>query len=281
MASNAHTPPEVLAVLANGRWPDLREAVAGNPNASAETLTALQKDEVDSVRARAAVTKNNKNFQAAPSTITADEFLKFTPKENSMKLPDRWRLASNPGTPSQSLAALAHDEAESVRLRVAANPNTSLETLALLAKDRIDIVCMNVAKNPSTPLELLYELANSQDKMVSRAARRVAKAVEVLHGQEIDPAIPKKIGDVSITPEQRQALQDGKSIIVSGLKDKAGNLHSATHVIFDKNTNRMRMRLLEKKSNVSKAEKAQVSIASPKPKKGLNPAKKKKAGLRM
>jgi hypothetical protein len=128
-------------------------------------------------------------------------------------------------TPAYSpLDTLAKDGVEAVRVRVAENPYTCHNTLSMLARDEREAVRVAVAGNPSTPPELLAELKNGL---------AMAK-------------IPTKVGSVDITPEQRQALQEGKSVTLSGLVDKAGSVHETTHVIFDKKAGKVK--LMQEKS---------------------------------
>lgn len=124
--------------------------------------------------------------------------------------------------PYSPLDTLAKDENEAVRVRVAENPHTCHNTLYALARDKreCEAVRMAVAGNPSTPPELLTELKDGLEGMSK---------------------IPTKVGNVDITPKQRKALQDGKSVTLSGLIDKAGNVHKTMHVAFDREAGKVKL----------------------------------------
>jgi hypothetical protein len=47
------------------------------------------------------------------------------------------------------------------------------------------------------------------------------------------------VGNADITPEQRQALQAGKSVRLSGLVDKNGRVHDSVHVTFNRETSKL------------------------------------------
>ncbi|MDR1416379.1 MAG: DUF3945 domain-containing protein [Prevotellaceae bacterium] len=209
----------------------LRLEAAESPNVSHKTLDMLTKDESEAVRMKAA-----SNPQAS-STM-----LEKLGQDKALGV--RWRVAENLNTPPALLNELAKDENISIQARVAQNPNTPSDTLALLAKGSSDIVCMVVAENPNTSPKVLAALVSSQDKMVSSVASRAVKA-----------KIPNKIGNVDITPEQRQALQEGKSVTLSGLVDKAGNVHNTVHVAFDKEANKIKL-LQERSTPKSKQNQA-------------------------
>jgi DNA repair protein RadC len=52
---------------------------------------------------------------------------------------------------------------------------------------------------------------------------------------------PFKIGHIKITSEQRLALREGKHIVLSGIKDRAGKVHGTTCVILDQRTNKIKL----------------------------------------
>jgi hypothetical protein len=134
-------------------------------------------------------------------------------------------------------AKLVKDDEAAVREKVAANPKASPETLTKLSQDEDAAVRRAVAGNPNTPAEALA------------AMKEAAK-------------IPLKVGNVDITPEQRRALQEGKSIRLSGLVDKNGRVHDSVHVSFN-----LKFTLLEKKSEAPKQNQPLRAI-QPKAKRG-------------
>ena len=80
-------------------------------------------------------------------------------------------LAENSNTSPETLARLANDMNDTVRLRVAKHPNTSPETLAFLANDKDWVVRRCVAENLNTPQESLKNLANDNNSVVAYYAR--------------------------------------------------------------------------------------------------------------
>ncbi|MDR2408134.1 MAG: DUF3945 domain-containing protein [Bacteroidales bacterium] len=66
---------------------------------------------------------------------------------------------------------------------------------------------------------------------------------------------PSKVGNVEITPEQRMALEEGKRIVLSGVKDKTGKEYGTTYVILDQKTNKIKLLqpYNENKSRIARA----------------------------
>ncbi|MDR1897070.1 MAG: DUF3945 domain-containing protein [Prevotellaceae bacterium] len=71
--------------------------------------------------------------------------------------------------------------------------------------------------------------------------------------------IPSKIGNVEITPEQRAALQEGKHIILNGLKDKNGKEYKTVNVAFNKNTNKIKLLQSKPDKKITVANKIEVN----------------------
>ena len=80
----------------------------------------------------------------------------------SLSYDNKYELALNPNTPTETLNLLATDENSSVRREVARNPNTPVETLKVLATDKDSGVRSRVARNPNTPVETLKVLATDE-----------------------------------------------------------------------------------------------------------------------
>lgn len=83
----------------------------------------------------------------------------------------RVRVARNPNTPPETLAALARDTSTTVRAAVAGNPRTPAEILAELAGDADPAVRWLAGGHPSTPPRALAALARDPDPTVRRAAQ--------------------------------------------------------------------------------------------------------------
>ena len=96
LASNRRLRPDSLAIVGRHSNDDVRTSVAGNPNASAETLRLLCADKVEGVRAAA---------------------------------------AANPGTPADALDMLARDVSGTVRSSLIRNPNLPETAIRKLAED--------------------------------------------------------------------------------------------------------------------------------------------------
>ena len=121
------------------------------------------------------------------------------------------------------------------------------------AKD-IKEVCQTLANNPHTPT-------------------RVQAAIEQQWGNlrdNIAGKLPTKIGGTELTPEQRTALQEGKTITMEGLMDKNGKSRTA-HVFFDKETGKIKCTVPKNKQFAT--QRTQQKVAKP--------TKNKKSGVKM
>jgi len=159
IARHRDTPPATLAALATDLDITVRRYVATNPNTPVSTRVALATAlDIRYVREKVA---------ANP----------YTPPEILAALADdiwdvRWFLAGNPNTPPPTLAALGADPATSIRRHVATNPNTPADTLTALGTDPgyDPEVYWHVARNPNTPDTVLRALSQNPDTDIATAA---------------------------------------------------------------------------------------------------------------
>jgi len=84
--------------------------------------------------------------------------------------PSILRIAENPATPIDVLAAMAFSVDSKVRLKVAANVSTPLEVLENLAHDESADVRLFVASARRLPRDILRKLAKDQNTYVVSAA---------------------------------------------------------------------------------------------------------------
>ena len=90
-------------------------------------------------------------------------------------------MARNINTSAETLAELAKDEFNCVRLAVAEHRHTPEETLTELAKEEDAYICCAVARNVNTPAETLARLAKEEDFQIRWwVARNPSTPVEVL-----------------------------------------------------------------------------------------------------
>lgn len=109
VADWAHTPPEVLAVLAHHPSSTIREKVAGHPRADEATLTPLASDPLASVRAIAG--KGLKALKRTPQVSAAEAAKPKRKKPAKKKAPQK---AAPKLTPAEEFAAQLAEEAEEV-----------------------------------------------------------------------------------------------------------------------------------------------------------------------
>jgi HEAT repeat protein len=180
-ARNLNTPSCSLALLAEGKNREIRNAVARNPNAPEALLTLLSKDKVSYVRSSVASNPNapealltllskDKNERVrrdvASNPNTPEPLLTLLSKHKNEYV--RRDVASNPNTPEALLTLLSKDENRDIRNAVARNPNAPEALLTLLSKDKVSYVRSSVASNPNTPIELLMTLSLDEDAYVRR-----------------------------------------------------------------------------------------------------------------
>lgn len=76
---------------------------------------------------------------------------------------DNYIKAGSQSCSPEVLEAMAHSEAECIRLRVAENPKTPIDVLELLSTDKCPDVRVAVGTNPSTPGYISFHLATDED----------------------------------------------------------------------------------------------------------------------
>jgi len=140
VAQYKDTPPEILRLLAatagtGDEAKVVRLMIAGNPNAPADVLRQLARNEDHEVRRFVGVNDN---------------------------------------TPVDSLRELATDEDTEVRSIVAAHRSTPPEVLDRLGRDHYLLVRDNVAANPNTPIGTLRLLAMSDSLTRDTVAKNPA-----------------------------------------------------------------------------------------------------------
>jgi hypothetical protein len=239
VASNPSAPSDVLARLAENESMMVRMSVASNPSAPPELLVRFTKDKSEVVRMSVARNPNTPP-KAFARLAKDDETVKLEVASNPRTPPDvlaqlakgseavRLEVARNLSAPPKALARLAKG-GEAVRLVVARNPSTPPKSLARLAKGDSAVVGALAINNPSISLASLHELAASEDKAISSAAEKAATRKSSL----------AEFGDVGITIEQRLALQNGKRIMLSIVREKNGAVHDKIYARFDRETNKL------------------------------------------
>ena len=109
---------------------------------------------------------------AAEERLTAQYGLTATAKKekkvdvSKLSTEERENLAMDERTPPETLADLAEDEHEDVRVLVAHNLKASPEVLSKLAEDKSDYVRKFVAWNKNTPEVVLTKLSKNRDTAV-------------------------------------------------------------------------------------------------------------------
>ncbi len=150
-------PPEVLATLAHSRLVVLRERVASDRNADAQTLDFLARSAGGDVQSAVA---RNENTSASTldylgNLIVARGQYGFNVGVFLMAE----RVADRPNTGAGTLATLAKHGTRQVRQHVARNPRTPPGVLSALAYDDSMAVIEKVAGNPNSPSSALTALA--------------------------------------------------------------------------------------------------------------------------
>jgi hypothetical protein len=178
-ASDYHTPPTRLQVLAQGGLPLARQ-VAQNPAAPSELLELLYQTEDTTLRENIAGNPNTplplylKLIELFPAAALGNPSIDLFWLENpdfvdkiSLELLLRLlRLRSLPV--ALLLLALVHRELK-VRCLAVAHPELPLDNLWSAANDESDFVREGIAKNPAAPPELLQRLSSDASIAVQRA----------------------------------------------------------------------------------------------------------------
>lgn len=141
-ARDKNTPPEELLELACVKDPQIRYAVAENPNATETTLARLFLDE-----------DLWTHVKIAGNPRTPPELLKWLTCWHRDYLVRR-AGAGNPNTPPEALSKLNESEPLCVLLKAAENPNTPADSLERFSLNNEWQIRRAVAQNPSTPIDI-------------------------------------------------------------------------------------------------------------------------------
>lgn len=91
----------------------------------------------------------------------------------------RRRLAENPATPANLLAALAADDDVDVRIGLSLNPSTPLWLRRKLARDESATVRFALAEDPHTPITVLKRLEEDIHPHVQHQASRTIEVIQL------------------------------------------------------------------------------------------------------
>lgn len=182
VAQNLNTPPEVLDLLADNFFSDVKVAVAVHPSTSLQTLERLAG--VHEVEVRAAVVRNPRLAASVLATLADDAEMVVrswvavhasTPPEALQRLLGdrnsrvRACAAANLSTPVEAVAARAADRAIRVRRAVAGRAGIDAATLDVLAGDPKAAVREAAASNAGCEAALLERLVRDDDRHVRAA----------------------------------------------------------------------------------------------------------------
>ncbi|BAY09262.1 hypothetical protein [Calothrix sp. NIES-2098] len=195
IASADDTSTEVLEELSSHPQPEVREAVARNPNTPTETLLKLGKEFPDAITANPIfnllLLENPEShfvrLSLARSTKTSEQMLARLSQIEDEKI--LCAVAGNPKTPLHILEQLVespppfrdddddyYDEDEfdynHLFITIAQNPNTSESLLLKLAKKGRSDVEIAIAQNPKAPLSLLDKFADWRNSSMHQALAR-------------------------------------------------------------------------------------------------------------
>lgn len=212
VASNRHTPPEILAKLYDDNYDHryIRPNLANNPNTPSEILTKLADHEDPTTRG--SVARN-------PNT-TVETLVKLS---NDAHKAVRYTVAENSNTSTDILTKLSVDVDEWVREKVARNPNTPPEALTKLADDKIETVLYAVLDNPNTPRNIIIRLEDSvyggesPDWLTDALGDDPSKIASVLR------RIASKI-EASKNPRRDLVASDLKQVLFSVSRDFNGSI---------------------------------------------------------
>ncbi len=195
LASAVDTSVVVLEQLSLHPQPEVREAVAKNPNAPTEVLLKLGKEFPDAITANPIfnllLLENPEShfvrLSLARSTTTSESAIAQLSKIEDEEI--LCAVARNPKTPLHILEQLVEnpprfwdrqrssDRYDFDRLFIAIhlNPNTSESLLLKLAQSGSSNVKQAIAQNPKAPLSLLNQFADSRDCVYHLAMGRNPK----------------------------------------------------------------------------------------------------------
>ncbi|MGI2907028.1 hypothetical protein [Tolypothrix sp. VBCCA 56010] len=178
----------VLEELSSHPQPEVREAVAINPNTPTETLLKLGKEFPDAITANPIFNllllenpeSNFVRLSLARSTTTSEDKL-----ARLLEIEDEEILlavARNPKTPLELLEQLVespppfydrdndgqYEVDDRLFFAIARNPNTSESLLLKLAESGISNIEIGIAQNPNAPLSLLNKFADWRDFLMHK-----------------------------------------------------------------------------------------------------------------
>ncbi|MEH2090230.1 hypothetical protein [Nostoc sp.] len=205
LASAVDTSVVVLEELSLHPQPEVREAVARNPNTPTEVLLKLGKEFPDAITANPIfnllLLENPEShfvrLSLARSTTTSESAIAQLSKiENEEIL---CAVARNPKTPLHILEQLVSPplypdpeyatecDFDRLFIAIAQNPNTSESLLLQLAERGSSYVEMAIAQNPKTPLSLLNKFADwenfSMHEAIARNPQAPSAMLEKLAGE--------------------------------------------------------------------------------------------------
>jgi len=160
LAQRSHSPAELLAQLATHDDPNVRHAVANNPNTPIHSLEALANDPEQSVRM--GILTNRSSTPPILRSVAATKFTQFP----------AILFVNNPNTPEDVLAKLASEDilaSHSIQRALAEHPNLPRQLAGLLLTVNDEMTRRNLAANPSCPVEILVPLSSDQDPVIVAA----------------------------------------------------------------------------------------------------------------
>ncbi|MEH2126055.1 hypothetical protein [Nostoc sp.] len=207
LASAVDTSVVVLEELSLHPQPEVREAVARNPNTPTEVLLKLGKEFPDAITANPIfnllLLENPEShfvrLSLARSTTTSESAIAQLSKIEDEEI--LCAVARNPKTPLELLEQLVESPPafydrdndgqykvdNRLFIAIARNPNTSESLLLKLAESGISNIEMAIAENPKTPLSLLNKFANWRDfsmhKTIARNPQAPSAILEKLAGE--------------------------------------------------------------------------------------------------
>ncbi|MEH2383083.1 MAG: hypothetical protein V7K27_30060 [Nostoc sp.] len=188
LASADDTSVVVLEELSSHPQPEVREAVAKNPNTPTKVLLKLGKEFPDAITANPVfnllVLENPEShfvrLSLARSTTTGESAIAQLSKIEDEEI--LLAIARNPKTPLELLEQLLespppfwdrdndgqYEFDNRLFFAIARNPNTSESLLLKLAESGISDIEMAIAENPNAPLSLLNKFADWRDVLMNK-----------------------------------------------------------------------------------------------------------------
>ena len=216
VASNKNTPENKLDSLAHTGNKTIREAVAGNPSTSPETLSYLFSSSKE-------VESNQKYIYFLYKTIAANP---KTPPDvldsistDAIDHRDVCSLvAGNPGTSQETLRRLSKFKG-SIQIAVSGNTNTPPDVLVELAKVGYHAVTDKALSNTSFPSKELEELSNSDNPVILYGVVNNPKlsshAIRSIYSRDIGGDVFSAMsGNTNTPPDVLDALsKDGEFVV--------------------------------------------------------------------